>query len=74
MDDHHVRAEATICEVCLRPDCCREHRECSPRPACTRCGEQLRCADHPRLCGFCREEIGIAARLAPAPEQIVIAR
>ena len=74
MYDHHIREEAVICEVCLSPDCRREHHECSPRTACKRCGEQLRCADHSRLCGFCLEELGIAAGLAPAAEELVIAR
>jgi hypothetical protein len=60
------REDATICEVCLLPNCRREHRDCSPRPTCKRCGEQLRRADLSRLCGFCREEIGIAACPAPA--------
>jgi hypothetical protein len=73
MYEDHIREEATVCEVCLQPDCRREHRECSPRPACTRCGEQLRCADHPRLCGVCREEIGIAAQLSLAAEEVGIA-
>jgi hypothetical protein len=73
MHDHHIGEAATLCDVCLQPDCRREHRECSPRPACTRCGEQLRCADQPHLCGFCREEIGTAAHPSLATDDVVIA-
>jgi hypothetical protein len=59
-----------ICEICFRPACTREHRECSPprkarsgtpRPhsplTCQRCGLRLR--DEAPLCGFCIVELAL---------------
>jgi hypothetical protein len=71
-----------VCEICFRPACTRDHRECSPprkmppsepRPrshlTCQRCGQQLR--DQAPLYGFCILEL--ALEIDPAALGIALA-